>query len=302
LRTLVLERQAIGGQAGTSSMIRNYLGFPRGIRGDLLAHHGWEQALFFGAEFVFTELDIRLSTRGDDRLLTFADGTEIIASAVIIATGVTYRRLGTPALERLVGAGVFYGAAGSEATAMSGHDVYVVGGANSAGQAAINLARFASRVVLLVRGDSLSESMSAYLVTQLQATPNVQVRLNTRVVDGHGEGRLESLTLEDLRTGRREDVAAAALFVLIGAEPHTEWLRNLLCLRDGYIATARDIPAEAWREARAPLPFETSLPGVFAAGDVRYGSTKRVAGAAGEGAVTVGSVHRYLAERRGASA
>jgi thioredoxin reductase (NADPH) len=302
LRTLVLERQAIGGQAGTSSMIRNYLGFPRGIRGDLLAHHGWEQALFFGAEFVFTELDVQLSTRGDDRLLTFADGSEIIASAVIIATGVTYRRLGIPALERLVGAGVFYGAAGSEAPAMSGHDVYVVGGANSAGQAAINLARFASRVVLLVRGNSVSESMSAYLVTQLQATPNVQVRLNTRVIDGHGQDRLESLTLEDLRTGRREEAPAAAVFALIGAEPHTEWLRNLLCLRDGYIVTARDIPTEAWREARALLPFETSLPGVFAAGDVRYGSTKRVAGAAGEGAVTVGSVHRYLAERRGASA
>lgn len=302
LRTLVLEREAIGGQAGTSSMIRNYLGFPRGIRGDLLAHHGWEQALFFGAEFVFTDLEIQLSTRGNDRVVTLADGTEIIARAVIIATGVTYRRLDIPALERLVGAGVFYGAAGSEAPAMAGQDVYVVGGANSAGQAAINLARFARRVVLLVRGDSLTESMSTYLIKQLEATPNVELRLKTRVIDGHGEDRLESLTLEDLRTGRRDDVPAAAVFVLIGAEPHTAWLRNLLCLRDGYIATARDVPADAWREARAPLPFETSLPGVFAAGDVRYGSTKRVAGSAGEGAVTVGSVHRYLAEHRGASA
>jgi thioredoxin reductase (NADPH) len=226
-----------------------------------------------------------------------SDGSELLARAVIVATGMTYRRIGIPALERFVGAGVFYGAAGVEAPALAGEEVYVVGGANSAGQAAIHLARFAARVVLVVRGDSLAASMSDYLITQLDALPNVAVRLHTQVVDGYGEARLEGLTLEDMRSGRREQVPAAALFVLIGAEPRTEWLRGVIQLSDrAFILTGRDLPAEAWPLRRAPLPFETSLPGVFAAGDIRHGSVKRVAGAAGEGSVTVGSVHQYLAE------
>jgi thioredoxin reductase (NADPH) len=220
----------------------------------------------------------------------------VLARAVIIAAGVEYRRLGIPALERLVGVGVFYGSAGVEAPALVGEEAYVVGGANSAGQAALHLSRFAARVTLLVRGESLATGMSEYLITQLQAAPNVQVRLHTRVVDGRGKDRLETLTLEDLETGQRKEVAAAAVFILIGAEPHTEWLRDVL-QRDarGYILTGSDVPQHAWPLARLPLPFETSLPGVFAVGDARHGSVKRVAGAVGEGSVAVGSVHQYLA-------
>ena len=296
LRTLVVEPWSIGGQAGSSSMIRNYLGFPRGISGAGLAHRAWEQAVLFGAEFAFTQRAVELRIRGDQRLIALSEEGTAIARAVIIAVGVTYRRLGIPALERLVGMGVFYGAAGAEAPAMAGEEVYVVGGANSAGQAALHLARFAARVTLLVRGDSLAAGMSDYLITQLQATPNVEVRLHTRVVDGHGEARLEALTVEDVGTGQRERVKVTAVFVLIGAEPHTDWLRDILQLDErGFILTGRDLPA--WSLPRAPLPFDTSLPGVFAVGDVRYGSVKRVAGAAGEGAVAVGSVHQYLLQQ-----
>jgi thioredoxin reductase (NADPH) len=296
LRTLVVEPWSIGGQAGSSSMIRNYLGFPRGISGAGLAHRAWEQAVLFGAEFAFTQRAVELRIRGDQRLIALSEEGTAIARAVIIAVGVTYRRLGIPALERLVGMGVFYGAAGAEAPAMAGEEVYVVGGANSAGQAALHLARFAARVTLLVRGDSLAAGMSDYLITQLQATPNVEVRLHTRVVDGHGEARLEALTVEDVGTGQRERVKVTAVFVLIGAEPHTDWLRDVLQLDErGFILTGRDLPA--WSLPRAPLPFDTSLPGVFAVGDVRYGSVKRVAGAAGEGAVAVGSVHQYLLQQ-----
>jgi thioredoxin reductase (NADPH) len=298
LRTLVVEPWSIGGQAGSSSMIRNYLGFPRGISGAGLAHRAWEQAVLFGAEFAFTQRAIQLRPRGDQRLVDLSEEGTAVARAVIIAAGVTYRRLSIPALDRLVGMGVFYGAAGAEAPAMAGEEVYVVGGANSAGQAALHLARFAARVTLLVREDSLEAGMSDYLITQLRATPNVEVRLGTRVVDGHGEARLQALTLEDVRTGQREQVKATAVFVLIGAEPRTDWLREVLQLDErGFILTGRDLREPAWPLQRAPLPFETSLPGVFAVGDVRYGSVKRVAGAAGEGAVAVGSVHQYLVQR-----
>jgi thioredoxin reductase (NADPH) len=297
LRTLVVEPWSIGGQAGSSSMIRNYLGFPRGISGAELAHRAWEQAVLFGAEFVFTQRAIKLRPRGDQRLVALSEEGTAVARAVLVAAGVTYRRLGIPALDRLVGMGVFYGAAGTEAPALAGEQVYVVGGANSAGQAALHLAKYAARVTLLVREDSLAAGMSDYLITQLQATANVEVRVHTRVVDGHGQARLEALTLEDVRTRQREQVKATAVFVLIGAEPRTDWLRGVLQLDDhGFILTGRDLPARAWPLRRAPLPFETSLPGVFAAGDVRYGSVKRVAGAAGEGAVAVGSVHQYLQE------
>jgi thioredoxin reductase (NADPH) len=298
LRTLVLEPLAIGGQAGTSSMIRNYLGFPKGIGGGDLAHRAWEQTVLFGAEFAFTQPAIGLATRGRERVILLSDGSEVSARAVIVATGVSYRRIGIPSLERLVGAGVFYGAAGVEAPAMVGEEVCVVGGANSAGQAALHLARYASRVTLLVRGGSLASGMSDYLIRQIEATPNVEVRLRTRVVEGHGEVHLEALTLEDAGTGLHEDVAAAALFVMIGAEPRTEWLGDTIRRDDrGFILTGRDVPREGWPSDRPPLPFETSMPGVFAAGDVRYGSVKRVAGAVGEGSVAVGSVHQYLGER-----
>ena len=306
LRTLVVEPWSIGGQAGSSSMIRNYLGFPRGISGSELAHRAWEQAVLFGAEFVFTQRAVALQPHGDHRLVALSQDGTAVGRAVLVAAGVTYRRLGIPALDRLVGTGVFYGAAGAEAPALAGEQVYVVGGANSAGQAALHLARFAAQVTLLVRGGSLEAGMSDYLITQLQATPNVEVRLHTRVLDGHGQARLEALTVEDVRTGQREQVKATAVFVLIGAEPRTGWLRDVLQLDDhGFILTGRDLPRPAWPLQRAPLPFETSMPGVFAAGDVRYGSVKRVAGAAGEGAVAVGSVHQYLQDlterRAGAS-
>jgi thioredoxin reductase (NADPH) len=297
LRTLTIEGLAIGGQAGTSSMIRNYLGFPRGIGGGELAHRAWQQAVLFGAQFVFTREATGLKADGERRLVTLSGGSQAVARAVIIATGVTYRWLGIPALDRLVGMGVFYGAAGSEAPAMADQEVFVVGGANSAGQAALHLARFAARVTLLVRGRSLAAGTSDYLIKQLEATSNIEVRLATRVVDARGEARLEALTLEDLRTHRQEEVAAAAVFVLIGAEPRTVWLRNVVELDDhGFVLTSRDIPEHVWPLQRSPLPFETSMPGVLAAGDVRHGSVKRVAGAVGEGSVAVGSVHQYLAE------
>jgi thioredoxin reductase (NADPH) len=298
LKTLVLEPRAIGGQAGTSSMIRNYLGFPKGIGGGDLAHRAWEQAVLFGAEFAFTQPATGLATRGKERVIALSDGSEVIARAVIIASGVDYRRIGVPSLEHLVGAGVFYGAAGSEAPAMAGEEVCVVGGANSAAQAALHLAGYASRVNLLVRRGSLASGMSDYLVRQIEATPNIEVRLRTRAVEGHGEVHLEALTIEDAGTGLREDVAASALFVMIGAEPHTEWLGDTIRRDDrGFVLTGRDVPREEWMSDRLPLPFETSMPGVFAAGDVRYGSVKRVAGAVGEGSVAVGSVHRYIGER-----
>jgi thioredoxin reductase (NADPH) len=295
LTTLLLEGRAIGGQAGTSSMIRNYLGFPRGVSGGELAHRGWQQAAFFGVEFVFAQATGL--TPGDGRhTLTLTDGSRATGRAVIIATGVSYRRLGIPELDRLVGAGVFYGAAGVEASAITGEDVCVVGGANSAGQAALHLARYAASVTLLVRGASLAASMSDYLIRQLEATPNVTARLGTRVVGGRGDARLTSLIVEDAAEHRREEVPATAVFVLIGAEPHTGWLSDALLLDDrGFLLTGRDVPAEAWPLSREPFSFETSLPGVFAAGDVRLGSVKRCASAVGEGSVAVGSVHHYLA-------
>ena len=297
LRTLLLEARAIGGQAGTSSMIRNYLGFPRGISGGELAHRAWQQATLLGAEFVFTHQVTALTTDGDRQALELDDGGRVAARAVILATGVTYRRLGLPDLDRLVGAGVFYGAAGVVAPAITGEDVYVVGGANSAGQAALHLARYAARVTILVRGPSLAAGMSHYLVRQIAATPNVVVRLRTQVVGGCGAARLEGLVLADQQERRQEQVPAAAVFIMIGAEPRTDWLAPALRLDEhGFVLTGRDVPATDWPLTREPHPFETSRPGVFATGDVRYGSVKRVAGAVGEGSVAVGSVHRYLAE------
>jgi thioredoxin reductase (NADPH) len=303
LRTLVIESQAIGGQAGTSSMIRNYLGFPHGVGGGELAFRAWEQTLLFGTQFVFTHRATGLSTRGPNHAITLSDGNEAVARAVIVAVGVDYRRLGIPALERLNGVGVFYGAAGVEAPALVGEEVYVVGGANSAGQAALHLAKFAARVTLLVRGESLAASMSDYLIQQIEATPNVAVRLRTEVVDGRGESRLESLVLNDMGAGRQEEVAAAAVFIMIGAEPRTAWLPAELRRDDrGFILTDRDVSSDGLVTGRAPLPFETSMPGVFAVGDVRHGSVKRVASSVGEGSVAVGSVHQYLAIMPGSSA
>jgi thioredoxin reductase (NADPH) len=295
LRTIVVEASSIGGQAGTSSMIRNYLGFPRGVSGADLTFQAYEQALMFGTKFTFIRRATALETRDGRHIITLSDGSTITSRAVIVATGVEYRRLGISALDRLIGAGVFYGAAGVEAPAVAGESVYVIGGANSAGQAALHLAKFAARVTLLVRGPSL-DSMSEYLITELRSTPNIEIRLNTRVVDGHGDDRLEGLVLENTTSGARETAAAAAVFVLIGAETRTEWLGDRL-RRDhrGYILTGRDMSGESVVDSRRSLPFETSIPGVFAVGDVRHGSVKRVAGAVGDGSVAVSAVHQYLA-------
>jgi thioredoxin reductase (NADPH) len=295
LRTLVVEPRAIGGQAGTSSLIRNYLGFERGIGGAALAHHAWEQAVLFGAQFVFTNAATAVRRHDDHLVVALGDARPALARAVIVAVGIAYRRLEISAIERLVGRGVFYGAAGVEAPALTGQDVCVIGGANSAGQAALHLARFAGRVRLVVRGPTLEQGMSAYLIRQINATPAIDVRLDTRIVDAVGDARLAALELEDVVTGRHEQVPTAALFVLIGGAPRTEWLHDTVATDErGFVLTDRDVLAHAWSKPRPPLPFETSAPGVFAVGDVRHDSVKRVAGAVGEGSVAVGSVLRYL--------
>jgi thioredoxin reductase (NADPH) len=293
----VVEPQALGGQAGTTSRIRNYLGFPRGVSGSELVTRAYGQARVFGAEFVFTRRALGVAARGEDRVVGLSGSIEAVARAVIVATGVSYRRLGVEALDRLVGMGVFYGAATTEAHAMAGEDVIVVGAGNSAGQAALHLARFAARVTLLARGESLAASMSDYLVRELETSRNVEVRTGTRVVGGRGEERLERVIVEDARAGRRDELAATAMFVLIGAQPRTEWLAGAV-ERDaaGYVRTDRDVSPAAWPLDRPPMLLESSLPGVFAVGDVRHGSVKRIAAAVGEGSVAVGSVHQYLAE------
>jgi thioredoxin reductase (NADPH) len=300
LDTLIVEGEAIGGQAGTTSLIRNYLGFPWGIAGAELTGRAAEQAWLFGGTFLFMRRATGLRRSGDGVVVSLSSGNEVTAKAVIIATGASYRRLGVPDLEALRGAGVFYGAAVSEARAVQDEDVYVVGAGNSAGQAALHLSRYASSVTLLARGDSLADNMSEYLITEVEATENIDVRLNTRVTGGGGKGRLEHLVLEDSASGTTETVGAAALFALIGVQPHTGWLPDEIERDDtGYVVTGHDLVregqmSEEWPLERAPLMFETSMPGVFAAGDARFGSVKRVASAVGAGAIAIQSVHEYL--------
>jgi thioredoxin reductase (NADPH) len=299
LMTVGLEQEAIGGQAASSSLIRNYLGFPRGISGTDLAARAFQQAGAFGAHFVYGKA-IELRGDGASRIITLQDGSQITSRAVIIATGVSYRRLEIPALDALIGSGVFYGAAASEAQAMTGEHVFVVGGANSAGQAAVHLARHAAHVTLLVRGGTLTQTMSDYLIRTITAASNITVRYHTDVVDASGGDRLTNLVLRHRISGATDTIPAAGLFILIGAQPHTSWLPDAV-QRDrwGFILTGADLlatPPGSW-PARAPLPFETSLPGVLAVGDVRHQSTKRVASAVGEGSVAVRQVHEYLAQQ-----
>ncbi|MGW7367014.1 FAD-dependent oxidoreductase [Streptomyces sp. NPDC054841] len=300
LRTVLVERSATGGQAGQSSRIENYLGFPDGVSGAQLTDRARRQAARFGAEILSATEVVALEAAGSGRVLRFADGTSTGAHTVVLATGVSYRRLTGANLDSFTGAGVFYGAASFEAAGCQGADVYIVGGANSAGQAAVYFSRYAGRVHLIVRGPDLTRSMSHYLIQQIEALPNIEIHARTEVAAGDGEGHLERLTLRDNRTGSHTTCDASWLFVFIGAEPQTQWLDGVVA-RDGrgFVLTGPDLPAAGsrsprWPLARAPYHLETSVPGVFAAGDVRAESVKRVASAVGEGAMAVTLVHRYL--------
>ncbi|MEU6889013.1 FAD-dependent oxidoreductase [Streptomyces viridosporus] len=300
LRTVLVERSATGGQAGQSSRIENYLGFPDGVSGAQLTERARRQATRFGAEILTAREATGLEISGAARVVRFSDGSAVAAHSVILATGVSYRQLTAPGCDDLTGCGVFYGSALTEASACRGQDVYIVGGANSAGQAAMYLARGAKSVTLLVRGPDLTASMSYYLIQQIDEAPNISVRAGTVVEAAHGDGHLERLTLRDTRTGRTEPVDAQWLFVFIGAAPLTDWLDGTV-LRDerGFILAGPDLTADGrppagWELDRPPYHLETNVPGVFVAGDARAESAKRVASAVGEGAMAVLLVHRYL--------
>ena len=313
LRTVVIEREAVGGQAGTSSLIRNYLGFPRGVSGSRLTFEAYQQAWSFGTTFLFMRSAQGLEVDGVRRVVHLSDGRRVTARTVIISTGVDYRLLDVPAVERLRGRGVFYGAAVSEAPAMRGRPVIVVGGGNSAGQAAVHLARWAERVTMLVRSDNLAGSMSDYLVREIASVPNVDVRYRVRIVDAIGSDYLGAVVVEDLGTGKRDTIATSGLFALIGSQPKADWARATVAGDQwGFLVTGMElldpsivaVDTPPWPLDRPPAMFETNVPGVFAVGDVRRNSVKRVASAVGEGASTVPLVHSYLQEleRSGAHA
>ncbi|GIJ40363.1 FAD-dependent oxidoreductase [Micromonospora andamanensis] len=300
LRTVLVERLATGGQAGQSSRIENYLGFPDGVSGAQLTDRARRQALKFGAELLSTREVVGLEEAGSARLLRFSDGQTLAAHSVVLATGVSYRMLGAPGLADFTGRGVFYGSAASEAPSCVGEDVYIVGGANSAGQAAVYFSRYAQRVHLLIRGADLTASMSRYLIDQLGRIDQVVVHPHTEVAGAAGDEHLQRLTLRDTRTGEQREVETSWLFVFIGAEPRTGWLDGTL-VRDerGFVVTGPDLVTggrrpSGWSLPREPYHLESSVPGVFAAGDVRAASVKRVASAVGEGAMAVSLVHRYL--------
>ncbi|MGB9375924.1 MAG: FAD-dependent oxidoreductase [Mycobacteriales bacterium] len=300
LSTVIVEREAPGGQAGQSAAIENYLGFPKGLTGSDLTQRAVAQVSRFGAEVVLARSVVGFETRGPVHAVRFEGDGEVVARAVIVATGVSYRRLVAAGIDDFVGRGVYYGATASEASQCEGDDVYVVGAANSAGQAALNLARYAKRVVMVVRAARLEDTMSRYLIERITTAPNIELRFRCEVVACRGDGHLEALRLADRDSGDEEESAASWLFVFIGATPRTDWLGAGVVRDDkGFIVTGQDLlgptHAGAWPLPRAPFALETSVPGVFAAGDVRLDSMKRVASAVGEGAMSVYLVHRYLA-------
>jgi thioredoxin reductase (NADPH) len=298
--TLIVDGGGIGGQATSSALIRNYLGFPRGVSGGRLAEQAYEQAWVFGAKFALMQRATLLHREGDRLAVSLSDQECVYARAVILATGASYRMLGIPALEELNGAGVYYGGPASEGPTMADEEVYVLGGANSAGQAALHLARYARRVTLVARAQSLGAGMSHYLTRQVEAAPNVDVRLGTEIVGGGGHGWLDHLVLREGPDGPEETVPADGLFVMIGARPHTDWLPDEIA-RDarGFVLTGTDLNEDgAWPLERAPYQLETSMPGVFAAGDVRKGAVKRVASAVGEGSIAIQFLHHYFAADR----
>jgi len=302
LSTVIVERDAPGGQAGLSSRIENYLGFPSGLSGADLTRRAVAQARRFGAEILAPQHTVSARAEGPYRIVKLGDGSEISCHALMVATGVQWRKLEIPGMARLHGAGVYYGAGPSEAISCRDEEVYIVGGANSAGQAAMNFSRYARRVVMLVRGPSLTASMSQYLINEIAQTPNIEVQTGTQVVEVHGEDRLEAISILCATTGTADRVPASALFIFIGAEPSTDWLDGLV-ERDerGFILTGQDLlkngqRPKGWPLDRDPGLLETSLPGVFAVGDVRHGSVKRVASGVGEGSIAIQFVHQYLAK------
>ena len=301
LKTLIIERQTPGGQAGSSSRIENYLGFPTGLSGTELTHRAWTQATRLGAEFMAPQEVTDLCVQDGYKVLTLSDKTEIKTRAVVLTTGVSYRTLDAPGLERLSGAGVYYGAARTEARSCSDQPVYIIGGGNSAGQAAMYLATFASQVFILIRGKSLAASMSAYLIEQIAQTPNIAILPHTQLREACGQHALEAVVIQ--QEGQApEKRPARALFIFIGAKPSTEWVCHLaLCDAKGYLLTGRDLVSDpryktAWRREREPYLLETCVPGLFAAGDGRAGSMARVASAVGEGSMAIKFVHQYLDE------
>jgi thioredoxin reductase (NADPH) len=302
LHTVMIEREAPGGQAGMSSRIENYLGFPMGLSGGDLARRAVVQAQRFGVEILAPQEAVSVRTEGSYRFIKLADGNEISCHALMIATGVQWRRLDAPGIDKLQGAGVYYGGGATEALSCKGELVYVVGGANSAGQAAMNFAKYAERVVIVVRGSSLSSTMSQYLIDQVKETPNIQIWPNASVSEAHGETHLEEISFLCSDTNKLERVPASSMFIFIGALPRTDWLSDLVERDDrGFILTGPDLIREGqhpkgWALERDPFLLETNVPGLFAVGDVRHGSVKRVASGVGEGSVAVQFIHQYLSK------